>query len=867
MKHYHIIKKPLILTMIMVVSLFCFSSCSLYTIYTMDSYEEFSEISNTIWSNLYFKLKNVKIPNYDLIVYKDTCWRKKDSPIVIDGNMFILPGVSISIDPGVTVMIGKNVLVSCRGIIVARGTETEPILFTWQKEGEPWNAIECNNCMKKAGRTKANHLVFENCIIEHGQGLIINSSEAAVSSCEFRHNTASALKFEYAAGVISGNRIYENSTKPQSETGNGGGINVYTDKTVLIENNEIYDNVSHGGRDGGGGIYAFAYNEGTVKVINNTVRNNISDRKAGGIFAYDAEVTGNTIINNRSDKYGGGLYAIQSIVKDNIIAGNKSAEGGGVYSEDGDMIRYNSFTENYGVCPEGCAAIALSGNPVLEENNIIAPAGYALRFLSHSLSPDLKAHKNYWGTTDEAIIEALIFDWLEDGDVGLVSWKNYRPSAITRAYPVANEVSLKTKKTVEKSGPDTIRGSIEVDTVLGDAGIKRYTVPGNLLVQEGTCLDIAPGTELFLKQDATIRVRGQLTAGGEPNQPIKLTGDRKQPWGRLLFENRSLTEAGQAAAAQTKSILSHCIIENGSGLLMDGYGADMLHCTVKNHKESGLRIKEVPATIKNCLIHDNVSDSDGGGIYVYGSKRVFIHGNRITGNTAADGGGVFAYGYRSNVAVDIRDNIISGNTSMGDGGGLWVSRSAVVNNTVSNNQTEEKGGGVFAGFALINGNRIHENTAEQGGGVFAEANSSFIDNTIAGNTCRGKMGGGVFLNYWGLSLHNKIFFGNIIENNIAAATGAGGVIMNGKMSFGGNVIARNSGIQLYNQSPAGPENIIARDCYWGLTDKDQIDDYIYDGADDPSLAVVDYKPFARTRAEALQAPKPPGSQQTTEEEM
>ena len=849
------------------------SSCSLYKLKHINNYEDFAEVANTIWATLYFKIMKPQTP-YDRVIYQDTLWRKKKGPVTINGSLFILPGVTLTIEPGVVIQMGKDAVFRCQGVLTARGTKDDPILFTRQQEGEYWSAIEFNNCIKKAGTGEA-RVTLENCIIEYGQGVVVNSSTADVTACVFREHISTALKFEYASGNIMGNEFYNNSTERQCETGNGGGINVYTNKNVRIENNDIHDNISHGGRDGGGGIYAFAYDDGRVSLHNNTVRNNYSDRKAGGIFAYAVEVIGNTVAGNRAEKYGGGIFAINAVLKDNIVTDNNAPHGGGVYSENsqlihslvqgntaeegaglyhlGDgLIHQSTFTQNAGPRPETGTAIALSGNPILSENNIIAPAGFALRLLSHSLSPDLKADDNFWGTTDKTVIEALVSDWLEDSQVGLVSWDNYRSAPVEKAYPARDPADLITGVTAPPLAPDCIRGVVEADTTLGAGETRRFTVTGNLMVQKGIGLNIAAGTELFLQPGATIRVRGQLTALGGKNNPIRFTGDPQQPWGLLFFENRSLDAQAQAAAAETKNTLNYCIIENGGGLLMDGYGADLTDCVIAKQKGTGIRIKESAASINRCRIQDNVSDTDGGGLYVYGSRMVYVHDNIISGNTAADGGGIFAYGYLSNVAVDIRGNRIENNTSLGDGGGVWVSRGAVVDNTISNNRADSKGGGVYAAFALVHNNRVNKNNAEEGGGIYADANSSLIDNTISDNAARGSGGGGVVLNFWGLSLHNKLFSGNTVEGNAASGDkNTGGVVMNGEMTLAGNIITGNSGYQLFNKNPADTPNTAAADCFWGTTDTGRIEALIYDGRDDPVLSMIDYHPPARTRAEAL----------------
>ncbi|MFZ5563738.1 MAG: right-handed parallel beta-helix repeat-containing protein [Thermodesulfobacteriota bacterium] len=852
------------------------SSCSLYRVTRLNNYENFAEISNTVWARLYFAFNEVDIPGYDEIIYVDTRWRAKDSPVVIDSNLFVLPGVSLTIDPGVEVRLGKDVLVTCRGVIHARGTAEKPIRFTWLTEGECWNTIENLSSIGRKGASS--EVVFEHCIIEHGHGLAVNSSEARIESCVFRHNIDSALQFQYAGGLIARNAFYQNSTERQAASGNGAGINVYSNRKVRIEDNDVYDNVSAGGRDGGGGIYAFAYSEGSVEVVNNRVRNNRSDRKAGGIFAYAARVSSNTVIDNEAAMTGGGIHAIESMLEKNVVAGNRAPSGGGIYSEasriNGNLVRANrafmgtglyhlgggevmgnTFVENGSLGNAADAAVTLSGSPVISRNNILARTGYALAFKSHSLSPDLQAGENYWGTTDKHAIEQLVCDWLEDSQVGLVNWDAYLPGPAPDACPIPEDADRTVSLPPPRGGAGTLRGLVETDTLLGDHAIRTYTVAGNLLVQEGCNLAVKAGTILVLNKDATIRVRGTMTAVGEAKQSIRFTGDRENPWGQLFFENRSTGPAqatGDTTFSPPDSLLRYCIVENGGGIVMDGKGADLLDCTVQNNRGTGVRIKEVSVSIKNCKVSGNVSDSDGGGIYVYGSRSVFIENNEIKNNRAADGGGIFAYGYQSNTAVDIRNNRIEGNVSEGDGGGVWMSRSALVNNLIIRNKTEAKGGGLYAGFGLVEDNRIAENSAADGGGIFAEANCSFKRNIINNNIATGGMGGGVYLNYWGLSLHNKEFLGNRVENNTAGGDNpAGGVVMNGEMDFRQNSITGNRGIQLHNLNSAEVKNISATLCYWGTTSQKAVAGYIYDGLDDERLSVVEYMPLAKTREAAI----------------
>jgi parallel beta-helix repeat protein len=847
------------------------NGCALKRFTEMKSYDEFPKFANSFWANIYFTFKKIEIPGYGQLMYKNSVWTPEDGPVVVDQNLFILPGVTLTIEPGTKVLFGEDVRITSRGLIKAQGTKELPILFTWKEEDRNWSCIEFLNATGE-NPDKPGSIVFKHCIVEFGKGLRVNSSSTVITDSVFRHNVSSAIQLEYASGAVLNNWVYSNSTERQVESGNGAGIKVFTNRSVKVENNIVHDNVSTGGRDGGGGIYAFAYDGGNVAVLNNRVVNNRSDRKGGGIFAYDALVEGNRVEGNVSAMTGGGIYALQAVLRDNVVTGNRSDEGGGIFSKNAEvihnLIRSNQAAKGSGIFHLGSgaieknslmensrgdkgidAAIFMLGNASVRRNNIVAGDGFALRFQSHNLSPDLVARENYWGTDNPDIIERAIYDWLEDSGVGLVDWKMFASDLIDEAYAFPDDASKRYTPVVVPMEPGTVRGAVEKNSIWGDGSVSSFKVSGNLLIAQGSTLTIAKNSSLVIGEGVSIRIRGQLLGQGEKGKPVIFTGDPETPWGRLLFENRSIGNFRQVSDDNRKSELRYCIVENGTGIEMDGKGADLFNCRIQNHRNTGVRAKEVAVTIKDCLILNNTSDSDGGGIYAYGSKSIDIIGNTVKNNRAVDGGGIFAYGHQSNVGVDMRYNTVQGNSSQGDGGGIWACRSAMVENTIIGNQTKAKGGGIYASFAKIHNNTVKGNTALEGGGVYGESNNAFIGNTIVKNTSSSGMGAGVCLNYWGMSKDNKVFSNNLVKDNrTQSGQGAGGVSLKGAIDFAHNVIFNNSDLQLDNLTPLSGGEITAQQCFWGTTEPEKIDKLIRDGRDDPTLSLVHYSPVARTEA-------------------
>jgi hypothetical protein len=407
--------------------------------------------------------------------------------------------------------------------------------------------------------------------------------------------------------------------------------------------------------------------------------------------------------------------------------------------------------------------------------------------------------------------------------------------------------------------PDVLKGPVREDLVLGKAKASTYRVTGNVFVPEGTSVEILPGTTMEIASDANFRVRGTWAARGRQGAPIVFTGDPESPWGHLFFEGEEESEADPAGRRETdspKATLRHCVIEHGKGVLVEEAGSLVADCIIRKNLASGISIRNASARIENNRITDNRSPSNGGGIYAYGSKLIYISDNEILNNEAGeDGGGVFGYGYRSNTAVNLSGNRIEGNRCGGDGGGVWLSRSALVDNRVLSNRAEGKGGGMFATFALIEDNDVAKNSATEGGGVYAETNSSLEGNRITDNRCRGEYGGGVYMNFWGMSIKNEVFRGNVVTGNKAATPADnGGVYLNGSMIFEYNQIFKNQGIQLYNANPADRPPLAAAHCYWGTARPEAIEAAIHHAADDSSLARVLYKPFAPSPGKA-EAPR------------
>jgi hypothetical protein len=97
--------------------------------------------------------------NVAIIIDSDTTWTKANSPYRFGESVIIKSGVTLTIEPGVTVNllgfeedypVGYDLTVE--GTLVARGSNTEPIHFsngsiTFEPSSTSWNDQDCSGCI------------------------------------------------------------------------------------------------------------------------------------------------------------------------------------------------------------------------------------------------------------------------------------------------------------------------------------------------------------------------------------------------------------------------------------------------------------------------------------------------------------------------------------------------------------------------------------------------------------------------------------------------------------------------------------------------------------------------------------------------
>lgn len=201
------------------------------------------------------------------------------------------------------------------------------------------------------------------------------------------------------------------------------------------------------------------------------------------------------------------------------------------------------------------------------------------------------------------------------------------------------------------------------------------------------------------------------------------------------------------------SIIQNTVIDgNQNGPVISFSGVESPFCTIegftiqngRNAYGGGISGNGTQATIANNIIKDNVAD-------VTKKKK-----KRREGFTY--GGGLF------NCDGLIKNNLITGNSSVGFGGGLSDCDGEISGNTITGNTSVSKGGGIFQCSARIDSNKILGNSADIGAGI-SDSNGSIYNNLIAWNNASSS-GGGIY--YSAGPIKNNTVYGNS-----AGASGGG----------------------------------------------------------------------------------------------
>ena len=551
----------------------------------------------------------------------------------ITGNVTVLDGVTLTIDPGSTIKISQGTQLEIRGRLHANGTGSDPITFT--TNGTPpyngfWNRIFFN------GADSASYL--EACIIEYGGGsdgnIVIHNCQdnVEIDDCTIRYSGSDGIYIDdynapFSHPFLIDNDIYGND---------GIGINFsHGYSGGYLSNCHIHDNGSY-----------------PLRIWAEYVRNIGASMEYYGNNPDAIYVDGCNTYTGTWTPQGSVPYMIGSnmTVMDGhtltlnpgclLTFGNDvGMEIEGALAADGDPADIITFTSaqssptpgywrylyfngaDAGTILNNCKVMC--GGSTYETNIRIHNSSNNVTItnceISHGSKRGIYLHDYNTPPSTLNISNSIISD---NGAIGVDC--SYGTSVLVMSdcqiqnngsYPIrvwGDYVdNITGTMTITGNTPDAIY--VDGDNVYTGAWLNHsvpYVIGGDQDIQNGETLTISPGCELKFASDIRMEIRGTLIADGDAGNLITFTSAESTPaagdWQCLFFND---AEAG--------CLLDHCKVMYGGGayetnirIHNSGSNVAITNCEISHGSKRGIYLHDYntpPSTlnISNSMISDN----------------------------------------------------------------------------------------------------------------------------------------------------------------------------------------------------------------------------------------------------------------------
>ncbi len=367
-----------------------------------------------------------------------------------------------------------------------------------------------------------------------------------------------------------------------------------------------------------------------------------------------------------------------------------------------------------------------------------------------------------------------------------------------QAAPLATPTPPAENQVIISPTPTHVSGSIDTDTYWSAMTSPVY-IDGDTFLENGVTLTIFGGAEIRFTGNYRLEIHGKLVARGSYGAYITFTSNCPSPqpgdWKFIRFANDSMPASyDESGEYQDGCIIENAIIEYArQGVVCDG---------------------AMPYIHLNTFRHCGTEMDKGAGIGCYYDAAPRIEGNIFRDLFAIEGAGIFA----NDSHPQIIDNIFIRNEA-------------------------DQGAAIFLNLdcnPLISGNTLANNTASGYKGDQVALYSSYSSSpSVSGLVAVHNDCGGVYVES-----------GSMIHCTIVNNQGDG--IIGTPLNINRCNIYANEGYQLRLNYD---EDVNATYNYWGTTDGEEINGYIFDRNDSASVGRAHFVPYLSSCA--YDAPIPP----------
>lgn len=349
-------------------------------------------------------------------IYNNTTWSVANSPYTITGSVVVFPGKTLTIEPGVEILIDNsvntNIYIETRGTINCVGTVQEPISIKtlYDTTNVGWKGFICTSSQGGILNADKFHISnaespfyfeaplgliqFSNCKFSHCLDAITVGNTIILDNCQFINNTNAI----YGWSFFTINNCYFKN--------NGVAINAYS-TLFNITNCDFVDNQF--GLKFSSGVFD------SMLVSNCTFINNV----VGLYFPNNGKVENCFFSDN--------TIGIQSAygceIQNNQFLFNELALEASVLAD----IHDNQINQNFGgISISGVSTFANS--PIIYDNEICNNINYSI---NNNTNMNYSLLENCFCGLDSTEIELSIIDGYDDIVKGLINYDVYDSTCTT----------------------------------------------------------------------------------------------------------------------------------------------------------------------------------------------------------------------------------------------------------------------------------------------------------------------------------------------------------------------------------------------------------------------------------------------------